>query len=93
MSLPVSEQRGGLPVLDFRSAESFEDWLSQQAADAEGAWLKLPKKSANAPGMTKPEAIDAALCYGWIDGQLDKYDDKYWLVRFTPEKLAANGRR
>ena len=39
--------------------------------------------------MTKPEAIDAALCYGWIDGQLDKYDDKHWLVRFTPRKAGS----
>lgn len=89
MSFPVTEQRGGLPVLDFLNAESFEEWLNQQAADAAGAWLKLPKKSANAPGLTKPEAIDAALCYGWIDGQLDKYDDKYWLVRFTPRKARS----
>jgi uncharacterized protein YdeI (YjbR/CyaY-like superfamily) len=89
MSLPVSEQRGGLPVLDFLNAESFEDWLSQQPADAAGAWIKLAKKSAGAPGLTKPEAIDAALCHGWIDGQLDKYDDKYWLVRFTPRRARS----
>jgi uncharacterized protein YdeI (YjbR/CyaY-like superfamily) len=89
MSFPVTEQRGGLPVLDFLNAESFEEWLNPQAADAAGAWLKLPKKSANAPGLTKPEAIDVALCYGWIDGQLDKYDDKYWLVRFTPRKARS----
>ncbi|HLO20640.1 MAG TPA: YdeI/OmpD-associated family protein [Sphingomicrobium sp.] len=39
--------------------------------------------------MTKAEAIDAALCYGWIDGQLDKYDDKHWLIRFTPRKARS----
>lgn len=82
----MTEQRVGLPVLAFRDGESFELWLNQQPADAVGAWLKLPKKSASAPGLTKAEAIDAALCYGWIDGQLDKYDDTYWLVRFTPRK-------
>lgn len=86
MSLRVTEQRDGLPVLVFRKAQSFEEWLDRQPTNAAGAWLKLPKKSANAPGLTKAEAIDAALCYGWIDGQLDKYDDKYWLVRFTPRK-------
>lgn len=89
MSLPVTEQRGGLPVLDFRDGESFETWLDQQPANAAGAWLKLPKKSASMPGLTKAEAIDAALCYGWIDGQLDKYDDQYWLVRFTPRKARS----
>ena len=82
----VTEQRGGLPVLAFRNAESFEEWLAEQPADAAGAWLKLLKKLAGEPGLTKSEAIDAALCHGWIDGQLDKYDDKHWLVRFTPRK-------
>ena len=82
----VTEQRGGLPVLAFGNAECFEKWLAQQPADAAGAWLKLGKRSASKPGLSKSEAIDAALCHGWIDGQLDKYDDKHWLVRFTPRK-------
>jgi uncharacterized protein YdeI (YjbR/CyaY-like superfamily) len=89
MSVRVSERRGGLPVLAFRNRESFEEWLDRQPADAAGAWLKLRKKSAGAPGLTKAQAIDAALCHGWIDGQLDKYDDQYWLVRFTPRKARS----
>ena len=89
MSLPVTEQRGGLPVLDFPNGGSFEEWLDQQPADAAGVWLKLPKKLAGMRGLTKAEAIDAALCYGWIDGQLDKYDNQYWLVRFTPRKARS----
>lgn len=86
MSIRMTEQRGGLPVLTFRSGERFEEWLEKQPADAAGAWLKLRKKSAGEPGLTKSDAIDAALCHGWIDGQLDKYDDTHWLVRFTPRK-------
>jgi uncharacterized protein YdeI (YjbR/CyaY-like superfamily) len=82
----VTEQRGGLSVLAFRNGEAFEQWLGQQPADAAGVWLKLAKKAAAARGLTKAEAIDAALCHGWIDGQLDKYDDSHWLVRFTPRK-------
>jgi uncharacterized protein YdeI (YjbR/CyaY-like superfamily) len=89
MPLPVTEQRGGLPVLAFADGKSFERWLEAQPTDAAGAWLKLPKKSAGAHGLTKAEAIDAALCYGWIDGQLDKYDDEYWLIRFTPRKTRS----
>ena len=89
MPIPVTETRGGLPVLGFRNGESFEEWLDQQPADAAGAWLKLPRKSASALGLTKAEALDAALCHGWIDGQLDKYDDQYWLVRFTPRKARS----
>lgn len=85
----MTERRGGLPVLLFRDGASFEEWLGQQPFDARGAWLKLPKKSAGLPGLTKAEAVDAALCHGWIDGQLDKYDDQYWLVRFTPRKARS----
>jgi uncharacterized protein YdeI (YjbR/CyaY-like superfamily) len=51
--------------------------------------VKLTKKSGKAPRLTKAEAVDAALCYGWIDGQLDKYDDEHWLVRFTPRKARS----
>ena len=89
MSVRVTEQRSDLPILAFRNGESFEEWLEQQPADAAGAWLKLPKKSTGAPGLTKTEAVDAALCHGWIDGQLDKYDEEYWLVRFTPRKARS----
>jgi uncharacterized protein YdeI (YjbR/CyaY-like superfamily) len=89
ISIRVTEHRGGLPVLTFRDGESFEAWLEQQPAEAAGAWLKLPKKSASLQGPTKAEAIDAALCHGWIDGQLDKYDESYWLVRFTPRKARS----
>lgn len=89
ISIRVTEQRGGLPVLTFRNGESFEEWLDHQPADAAGAWLKLRKKSASEPGLTKNEAMDAALCYGWIDGQLNKYDDTHWLVRFTPRKARS----
>jgi len=89
ISIRVTEHRGGLPVLTFRDGESFEAWLEQQPAEAAGVWLKLPKKSASLQGPTKAEAIDAALCHGWIDGQLDKYDESYWLVRFTPRKARS----
>ena len=89
MSIRVSEQRNGLPVLTFRDGERLEEWLEQQPADAVGAWLKLRKKSAGDSGLTKSEAIDAALCHGWIDGQLDKYDDECWLVRFTPRRARS----
>ena len=86
----MTEQRGGLPVLAFRDGEAFEQWLAQQPADAAGVWLKLAKKSAGQRGPTKSDAIDAGLCHGWIDGQLDQYDDSHWLVRFTPRKARSN---
>ena len=85
----MTEQRVGLPVLSFVDAKGFEDWLDQQPANAAGAWLKLAKKAAKIATLSKAEAIDAALCHGWIDGQLDKYDDEHWLIRFTPRKARS----
>ena len=82
----MTEQRKGLPILAFADAESFEDWLDRQPADSAGTWIKLARKGAGSSSLTKAEAIDAALCHGWIDGQLDKYDDEHWLIRFTPRK-------
>jgi uncharacterized protein YdeI (YjbR/CyaY-like superfamily) len=78
--------RAGLPILAFADARAFDAWLGSQGAVATGLWLKMAKKGAPEPTLTKAEAIDAALCHGWIDGQLDTYDDHYWLIRFTPRK-------
>jgi uncharacterized protein YdeI (YjbR/CyaY-like superfamily) len=79
-----SEIRAGLPVLAFPDQPAFEDWLAAQPADSRGLWLKLAKRGSPALSLTKAEAIDAALCRGWIDGQLDPYDEGWWLIRFTP---------
>jgi len=81
--------RAGLPILAFGDAAAFEVWLKDTPPNAPGLWLKLAKKGAPEPTLSKSEAIDAALCYGWIDGQLDKYDDHYWLIRFTPRKARS----
>jgi uncharacterized protein YdeI (YjbR/CyaY-like superfamily) len=80
------DMRAGLPILTFADARAFEAWLEAQGPIAPGLWLRLAKKGAPARTLTKLEAIDAALCHGWIDGQLDKYDDHHWLIRFTPRK-------
>src|SRR5262249_60090552 len=82
----MTEKRSGLPVLGFADQRSFERWLAAKTADAVGVWLKFAKKAATRAKLTKTEAIDAALCHGWIDGKLEKYDNQHWLVRFTPRK-------
>jgi uncharacterized protein YdeI (YjbR/CyaY-like superfamily) len=64
-------------------------WLEEQPASSPGLWIKFAKAGSGIPGVSKSEAIDAALCHGWIDGQLDKYDDKHWLIRFTPRKARS----
>ncbi len=77
------------PILAFKSQQAWNTWLVAQAASSEGLWLKLAKKSADIASVSKSEAVDTALCHGWIDGQLDSFDDKYSLVRFTPRRSAS----
>jgi uncharacterized protein YdeI (YjbR/CyaY-like superfamily) len=78
-----------LPVIGFKSQQAWNDWLVSQGAGSRGLWLKLAKKSSGLASVSKPEAVDTALCHGWIDGQLDSFDDKYWLIRFTPRHLGS----
>lgn len=82
----MTEMRGNLPILLFASQAAFGEWFAEQDHDAPGAWLRFAKKGASVTSLTKAEAIDTALCHGWIDGQLDKYDAASWLIRFTPRK-------
>jgi len=84
MSSP--EMRAGLPVIGFAEGRAFEAWLAAQPADAPGLWLKLAKQGSAIASLSKAEAIDAALCHGWVDGQLNPYDEGCWLIRFTPRK-------
>lgn len=83
-------ERGGLPVLAFEDASAWEAWLAAQAPGvggaATGVWLKIAKAGNHASRLTKAQAIDGALCHGWIDGQIDKWDEAWFLTRFTPRK-------
>ena len=85
----MDEMRAGLPVLAFTDAAAFDAWLEAQGPQAPGVWLKLAKKGAPEATLAKSEAIDAALCHGWIDGQLDRYDNHHWLIRFTARKAGS----
>lgn len=85
----METDRGGLPVLDFADAEAWESWLAAQGENATGLWLKIAKAGNPVSSLTKAQAIDAALCHGWIDGQIDKYDEAWFLTRFTPRKRTS----
>jgi uncharacterized protein YdeI (YjbR/CyaY-like superfamily) len=78
--------QGDLPVLGFGDRDAWESWLAKQHNSSPGVWLKIAKKGSGATGVSYPEALEAALCYGWIDGQKGALDDEYWLQRFTPRK-------
>jgi len=93
----MTETRAGLPVLAFPDQAAFDAWLAGQPAGCTGVWVKFAKKGAGIACLTKAEAIDCALCHGWIDGQLQPYDAQSWLTRFTPRrprgKWSANNRK
>lgn len=75
-----------LPALPFESAEAWEDWLRQHYGRSSGVWLKLAKKASGARSVTYEEALETALCYGWIDGQKRRSNDTFWLQRFVPRR-------
>ena len=75
--------KSGLPILQFDDAAAFEVWLVDNPFSA-GVWLKLAKQGGQATTLRKTEAIDCALCQGWIDGQIASFDDAFFLTRFMP---------
>ncbi len=72
--------------LAFASREAWETWLAAHHETADGVWLKLAKKGSGLASVSRPEALEVALCYGWIDGQARTLDDSWWLQRFTPRR-------
>ncbi|GHO96097.1 hypothetical protein KSF_061450 [Reticulibacter mediterranei] len=72
------------PILACETQREWEMWLEQYHSEFRGAWLKFAKKASGLPSITYEEALDAALCYGWIDSQAASYDAQYWLRKFTP---------
>lgn len=96
-----------LPVYAFVNAKEFEAWLNKNYQQPTGFWMRLYKKATNLPTIQMTDAVDIALCYGWIDGLINAYDNQSYLIRFTPrrpksvwskinvakvEKLIAEGR-
>jgi uncharacterized protein YdeI (YjbR/CyaY-like superfamily) len=77
---------GDMDVVSFESAEAFEAWLVDHHASSAGVWLKLRRKGPGIVALDYAQALDVALCHGWIDGQKRTYDDQHWLQRFTPRK-------
>jgi uncharacterized protein YdeI (YjbR/CyaY-like superfamily) len=71
------------PLL-LEDQEAWLSWLRKNHATSSGVWLRIARKSANARSVSYLQAVDAALCFGWIDGQKKGDDKSYWLQRFTP---------
>jgi uncharacterized protein YdeI (YjbR/CyaY-like superfamily) len=73
-----------LPVKPFPSQREWEAWLEANHETSTGIWLKIAKKASGIETVTHPEALESALCYGWIDGQRRSLDEKFFLQKFTP---------
>jgi uncharacterized protein YdeI (YjbR/CyaY-like superfamily) len=75
-----------LPIIPFASQADWENWLEGNHSSSTGLWLKIAKKASGVPTVAFGEAIDVALCFGWIDGQRRSYDDVWYLQRLTPRR-------
>jgi uncharacterized protein YdeI (YjbR/CyaY-like superfamily) len=73
-------------ILPFRSPSELRKWLAANHRQSAGIWLRIFKKDSGEPTITYAEALDEALCFGWIDGQKRSHDDASWLQRFCPRR-------
>ena len=79
-----------MKTLAFKSSGELRDWLDANHDKSDGVWLRLFKKSSAKTAVTRTEALDQLLCYGWIDGQARPHDEHSWLQKITP-RLAKSG--
>ena len=78
--------REKLAILTLLSSAAWEAWLEENGHTSAGVWLKLAKKGSREPSPSYRDALDVALCFGWIDGTKRAFDDAWWLQRFTPRR-------
>jgi uncharacterized protein YdeI (YjbR/CyaY-like superfamily) len=77
------------PLLSFASKDDFEIWLAEHHASSDGIWIKYAKKGSGLESVVYAEALDVALCFGWIDGQSKPIDDTHYMQRFTPRRARS----
>src|ERR1700733_3172686 len=75
-----------MEILQFETSADFRRWLEKNHAASDGFWLRIFKKGSNAKSLTYAEALDQALCHGWIDGLKKSFDEQSWLQKFTPRR-------
>lgn len=78
-----------LTIKKFASSKAWQTWLAKNHDTSNGVWLMHAKKNADKPTVSYAEALDVALCYGWIDGQKNAYDEQYWLQKFVPRQAKS----
>ena len=83
------KELAGRPLIAFAQQADFEDWLEKNQGTTSGIWLMIAKKHSGIASVSYQEAVDSAICYGWIDGQKRAYDDSYFLQGFTPRRARS----
>jgi uncharacterized protein YdeI (YjbR/CyaY-like superfamily) len=82
----TESQKSDLQIVSFSSPVEFGNWLELNIINTKGIWVRFFKKNSGITSITYDEALNVALCYGWIDGQLKKYDENSYLQKFTPRR-------
>ena len=77
------------PIIEFKTAKTFETWLAKNHENSNGIWVKIFKKDSGQKTISYAEALDIALCYGWIDSKKQSYDEQAWLQKFSPRKAKS----
>jgi len=78
-----------LPVLAFPDQAAFERWLEVEHERSPGVYVKVAKKGAPEPSLTQAEMVESLLCFGWIDGRINRYDEFFFLTRVTPRRAKS----
>jgi uncharacterized protein YdeI (YjbR/CyaY-like superfamily) len=91
--MAVEQGKDGRPVLAFASHAEWEAWLDAEHADSDGVWIKFAKKGSGVESVAYAEAVDVALCYGWIDSLVKSLDERFYLQKFTPRRAKSKWSR
>jgi uncharacterized protein YdeI (YjbR/CyaY-like superfamily) len=81
-----SSARTSFLIRAFKDAKAWEAWLAENQGATDGIWMRIAKKASGRKSITYPEAVEVALCYGWIDGQKKPESETTWLQRFVPRR-------
>ena len=87
--MSTTENKKDTPTKAFATSGAWEQWLAANHAQSDGIWLRIFNKESGEKTVTYAEALDEALCYGWIDGQKKKLDSDSWIQKFTPRRARS----
>lgn len=84
------EPSDGSAVVAFETQRAFEVWLREHRGDEPAVWVKFAKKGTGIASVTLPEAVEVALCFGWIDSLMHRYDDNHYVLKYSPRRSGSN---